>query len=229
MEHSLKNPYPCVEQDDQRSYGGNQCWSPSKSMREYGCGVIAWTDLLLYLHRNKTGCAAEFFDRVQERGALALEAYNHYADLLRWRYLPILPPLGLNSFVLAGGLNCYFWRYRVPLRARWGVWSSRLWRAVGQMLDQDIPVILAIGPNFPFLWQQHKVTLYTKSTQGDYLVSCAVKAHYVTVTGIDEKWMRVSSWGKEYYVNQAEYTRYVRKYSCGLFSNIAYIREKGRR
>jgi len=61
--------------------------------------------------------------------------------------------------------------------------------------------------------------------------------HYVTVTGCLElgaagenspagKWLRISSWGGEYYVNYIEYMEHVRKYDNFLFSSLLYIDEK---
>lgn len=226
MEHTLQNPYISVEQNGLSSYGGNQSWGNRRAVRKCGCGVIAGTDLLLYLHRNRPDCQAEFFRGVSNSGTIPLEEYNRYVDRLCRGYLPMIPALGLNTFVLAGGLNRYFWKFHVPLRAKWGVRPSQFWRCIQDMLDRDIPVILAVGANVPFPWQQHKVTLYTRSKSGDYLVSCGVKAHYVTVTGLDERYMRASSWGREYYICRTEYMRYVHKHSCCFFSNIAYIKEK---
>ncbi|MFQ7549242.1 MAG: hypothetical protein ACLRMZ_01540 [Blautia marasmi] len=43
---------------------------------------------------------------------------------------------------------------------------------------------------------------------------------------MDETWMRVSSWGKEYYINRQEYYNYVRKHSSFLISNICYIKSR---
>ena len=70
-----------------------------------------------------------------------------------------------------------------------------------------------------------KLKLYVR--RGDSFIStAAVNAHYVTVTGMDDRWLEVSTWGKKYYINREEFTRYVRKYSCYLFSNLVGIRAR---
>ncbi|MCA5962640.1 hypothetical protein LC724_22785 [Blautia sp. RD014234] len=94
------------------------------------------------------------------------------------------------------------------------------------MLAHDIPVILLVGPNFPFVWGKHRLNMYHRSPEGEYSPSCQIKAHFVTVTGMDDTWMRVSSWGKEYYINRQEYVNYVKKHSSFLISNICYIKSR---
>ena len=45
----LRHPYIAVLKEGRLSYGGNQLWSRKKAVQNYGCGVSAWTDLLLSL------------------------------------------------------------------------------------------------------------------------------------------------------------------------------------
>ena len=49
----LKYPYVAVMKDGKLSYGGNQSWFQGKILKKYGCGVIAGTDVLLYLNLHK--------------------------------------------------------------------------------------------------------------------------------------------------------------------------------
>ena len=93
---------------------------------------------------------------------------------------------------------------------------------------QDIPVILAIGPNFPPLLGRKKVTFY-RLENGEYLPAAETAAHFVVVTGIVGEYLQVSSWGKEYYMFWPEYQRYVKKCSSFFASNICRIREKKKR
>ena len=44
------------------------------------------------------------------------------------------------------------------------------------------------------------------------------------VYGIDEQWLRISSWGREYYINRKEYERYTKENSSFAFSNLIYLR-----
>ena len=54
----------------------------------------------------------------------------------------------------------------------------------------------------------------------------ARRAHYITVTGIEHGWLRISSWGQEWYINWREYRNFAWIKSCPLFSNICYITRK---
>ena len=222
----LKHEYLSVESGGTRSYGGNQTWSGEALLRKSGCGVIAATDLLLYLHRYREKCQAEVFAKAPKCGAIPLVQYNCFTNRLRKKYFPVIPHLGTTGFGIAAGLNFFFRAYRLPLRARWAVWSEEIWAQAAQMLADDLPVICSIGQNIPFFWRKHKVRLYVKTSDNTYQSSSSVKAHYVTITGIDSHWLRVSSWGKEYYINREEFGRYVKKHSSYFVSNIVCVKPK---
>ena len=103
---------------------------------------------------------------------------------------------------------------------------GRLWTGIEEMLSKDIPVIFAIGPNFPLIWQKHRLSLYKQSEGGGYVKTGSVQAHFVSVTGMDERWLRISSWGEMYYIERREYMRFCKEHSCKLMCNYLYIREK---
>ncbi len=115
-EAMLRHPYPTVEKGGDLAWGGNQGWLKAPLAQKYGCGVVAATDLLLYLHRYGEGWGSGYFRDLPE-GAIPWEIYDFYADRLRKRYFPLIPPFGLNTLLLAGGLNRYFREYQLPLRA----------------------------------------------------------------------------------------------------------------
>ena len=60
---------------------------------------------------------------------------------------------------------------------------------------------------------------------GSYVPSSSAIAHYVTATGCDGDWLRISSWGSEYYIKRSEYDDYVRRHSASLVSNILMLRK----
>lgn len=217
----LKNPYPAVQKEHTVSYGGNQNWSARRDLRSCGCGVIAMADLALYLARYH-GCdgpAEAVLDPVP------LEAYDKLCSRLQLRYLPMVPPLGINGLGLAAGISLYFRIHRIPLTAFWGVRTGNFWSAMADMLDRDLPVVFAIGPNFPFVWQKHRLNLYKKMTDGRYVAVSRVKAHYITATGLDENWVKISSWGKEYYIHREEYVQYGKNHSFALVNNLLWLKE----
>ncbi len=225
MMQELKHRYLSVKRTGTLSYGGNQNWSHNVVMRKCGCGVIAATDLLLYLYRNRKNCQTDVFSGIPVQGSIPLSAYDRLSERLRRGYFPVIPPFGTSGFGVVLGLNAYFRKYRLPLQAKWAVWRDELWKHVEKMLADDLPVILTIGQNVPFFWMNHKLRLYVK-TDGWYRSSSGVKAHYVVITGMDSRWLRVSSWGKEYYINRKEFEQYVKKFSSYLISNIICLEQK---
>jgi hypothetical protein len=128
--------------------------------------------------------------------------------------------------MLAGGLNRYFRGHRIELKAGWRMFSFGLWETISKMLEEDIPVIFSIGANFPKVWENQKLKLYVRLGNDTYISTTSVNAHYVTVTGMDERWLEVSTWGKRYYIDREEFTRYVRRHSCYLFSNIVGVKSR---
>lgn len=219
----IRHHYISVSSEKRLSFGGSQMISKSKTMREVGCGVIAALDLLLYLCRFH-GCECAFFADAAEDGVIDETEYDELAQKLSRRFFPMIPKLGINGLMLAGGLNLFFLRYSFPFRASWGMGSGKLFGQIEEMLSHDIPVILAIGPNFPRFWQKNKLTFYVAAPDGEMMAACSINAHYVTVTGLDERFLKISSWGREYYIDREEYLSYMRRHSGSIVSNIVKIR-----
>lgn len=225
MTSALRGPFTSVDNGGAPSCGGNQAWSPSRVTRDCGCGVVACADLLLYLRQSRSGCANGLFCDFPESGPVPSAPYLAAVEKLRRGFIPLLPRFGVNGFALVLGLNAYFIRYRLPFRAFWGVSGGALWPRIREMLSRDIPVILAIGPDLPKFWQKHPLTLYTRQSGGSFRSACQARAHYVTVTAMDDAWLRVSSWGREYYINRKEYDARLRSHSLPLVCNAVCITE----
>ncbi len=204
----LKSPYLQIQRKQMKSYGGNQAWLPYRFLQKVGCGVISAADLLLYL---------------QKTTMISEEEYLNFTKKLWTNYLPVIPGFGMNGLTLMLGLNRYFIQHKIPYRACWKLSGKRMLGRIDRMLYNDIPVILSIGPNFPFFWGKHKLNFYMKSDTGAYIPAVKTKAHFVNVTGRDGVWLRISSWGKEYYIDLREYKEYVRAVSHPLVSNIVGI------
>lgn len=225
--YHLANPYVTVRQKEKIYYGGNQSWNQKKLVRTSGCGITASVDLLFYLNCYRKKCQSKLFSHIHRRGGpaeMSYEQYNHCVDFMYHHYFPILNYFGINGIYWILALNVYFLYHQMPLYARWGVFHKHLWEDIAKMLSDNIPVPLGIGPNFPFLWTNHKLNFYQKMQDGRYRVACQVKAHYVTVTGMDDTWLEIASWGKKYYINREEYWSYVKQYSNFFVSNIVYIK-----
>lgn len=207
---ALKKTFHQVITKEQTAYGGNQAWFPYGFLRKNGCGVISASDVLLHLHGKES---------------MTEEAYIAFAKNLWLHYLPVIPGFGMNGLTLMTGLNLYFTKQRLPYRACWRISSGKMISHIDKMLGKDIPVILSVGPNFPKFWGKQKLNFYTKIND-KYIPSTKICAHFVTVTGRDGAYLKIASWGKEYYIDIREYREYVRSYSSYLVSNILVICKK---
>lgn len=223
-EHRLRHKIPEIDNNGTLTYGGSQMLSDSAAIKKCGCGVVAAADLFIYAHRFFAGCSCDMFDGLGRVLAIPLDRYNNILKSLCRRYFPLTPPFGINGLGLVCGINLYFKVHSWPLRAQWGVRYSELWRSIEDMIDSDIPVIIAVGPNMPRFWANNQLGLYKYLPDGNYQRIGAVKAHYMTVTAINDTWLTVSSWGRRYYISRAEYDAYTRAYSNGVLCNIVYIK-----
>ncbi len=211
MKHQLKNPYIAVRTEAAESYGGNQAWLSTKWQRDVGCGLVAAADIFRYLKGGEHVVTREKY----------LEDMDHTV-----KYFPIKSPMGLNGFMLAWGVNRMLKKNGLPLRARWSVGRRRFLRRLPEMLKDDIPALLSVGPGF--FHKKERLPLYLKDSSGAFTKANSMRDHYVTVTGWEQAddaiWLHISSWGESFYVNLDEYLEHVRKYDNFLFSSILYIR-----
>ena len=210
---SLKHPYLSVSDGVRTSYGGNQMRSDKPAIRKCGCGPVAALDTLWYLKH-----------RGQEE-TVSLAEYNMMLSNVCRQYFPLVPPFGINGIAFTVGMNRLLHAHALPFQASWMLSGVRLWERTAEMLGRDLPVILSVGPNFPAFWQNNRLPFYIESQDGTYRRAAATKGHFVTVTGIDTEWVRISSWGRKYYINRVEYEHYTRKNSLYVFSNLLYLRE----
>lgn len=217
-----------VQRPEGASYGGSQTWFSSPSIRGYGCGLIAAHDLLWYLERKESLTAQTDRHRSGEQLVSDFRSWEDYERSVKrlHRLFPILPRLGINGLMLSAGLNLAFLLRRLPYRACWHIGYRNTGKEINRLLSQDIPVILSIGGNFPLIWKKDRLPLYKKTGDGVYIKSSSTRAHYITVTGIEHGWLRISSWGQEWYINWSEYRNFTWIKSCPLFSNICYITRK---
>ncbi len=221
----LRHTYFAVKMPEGKSYGGNQNWSSSILVRKYGCGVTAIADVLAYLGLHHPTCRTELLDgMLREDGCLSYPRYERYLRKIYRNYLGIIPFFGVPNFQLPGALNHYFRHYRIGLRAVWCLRSGKILERIQESLSKDYPVILAVGQNVPF-WRKKKLTFY-RQENGIYLPALETKAHYVVVTGMENGFLQVSSWGREYFISWKEYQEYSRKYSSFWVCNICLIKEK---
>ena len=204
----LKRPYPRIQYGETESYGGDQGWFADENFRRCGCGVVACADTLLYL---------------RGRTALSREECMRYVNSLR-KFFPLIPRRGIDGVRLAIGMNACLRREALPLRAGWSASGRRFWDRLAAMLADDLPVILSVGPGFPRVWDTEGLALYRRTEDGRYVGAGRVRAHFLTATGLDGERIRVSSWGRELYIERADYERYMRVNSTALLTNLLQLR-----
>ena len=221
----LKHPYVAVMKEGSLSYGGNQGWLSGNLIKKYGCGVIAGTDALLYLNLYKEYCRGKEFKEEEDNGIWEEEKYKELIKIMHRRYFPVIPGFGMPVWFLAAGLNGYFRRSRIPLKVSFGVLGRNIWNRTAAMLAHDIPVILAIGPNLSIFRRKNKLNFYVKKGE-EYTCACQAAAHFVTVTAMEGNYLKISSWGKEYFIDMQEYMDYVKRHSSFFVSNVFYIRKR---
>ena len=218
MSAQLQRPYLSVYLPRGQSVGGSQMWSENRVVRKCGCGPVAAFDLVQYLSARQAGLPSPSFPSREE--------YCREMERVQRRYFPLLYPSGINGILLVAGLNRLLRREALPYRARWAVAGSRLPERVERMLSQDVPVILAVGPNFPLVWQKQGLNFYRRDARGALRAASKVHGHYVTVLAVHDAWMTISSWGTQYEISLPEYRDYVKRHSSQVFSNIVLIEQK---
>ena len=222
----LSHPLPEITgPNGRRLHGGAQNLLPRENIRDSGCGLISSANLLAYLSRFH-GLRDGLFERITRLDPIPLADFNRACMRICRGFLRPLPHVGMTGTAVAFGLNREFRRRKLPYRASWCFRAGPMWDRMEAMLRDDLPVILAIGPNLPRFWRRKKLTLYRMRRNGTVQPAARTRAHFVTVTGMDDEWLAVSSWGSEFYINREEYEEYARKYSSPWFSNILMLRSK---
>lgn len=222
----LQNPYISVEYAGRASFGGGQQHCNDKVLQRCGCGVVAALDALLYLDRWHSDVDVPEFAELSCISQLPQSVYEQALKMLRRAYFPLFYPFGMNGLSLSLGMNRFFNRHSIPFKARWSVPKSELWQRMAAMLEHDIPIIMAVGPNFPRFWQKKGVSFCRISPGGNCVSAASATAHFVTATGLDAEWIELSSWGSKYYLGREEFVRYTNECSNALLCNILYVEHK---
>lgn len=269
----LSNPnYVPVIKDSGISYGGSQMWFPkthwySKDyiLHNYGCGTIATADMFLYLAlQNEDLKSPQTTATITDTGQIKYESYIPYVETIHDKYTKTLRYIAVLGPKVASAINSYSDHNRLGLEAswKWNLTYYDMYDVIENMLDQDIPVIISIGPNTPNLWGKKGVPFYerkvieyqvTDNIEKDEKVTSDgnetnvvkekrkpyyykpvyndINSHYVTVTGLIKDdvaqriMLRISSWGKQYYINYEEYRDYIENYSGTITSSLVHVKK----
>ncbi len=255
----LSDPkYVPVIKDSVTSYGGSQMWFPKMNwyskdyiLHNYGCGTIATADMFLYLALQSDKLQSPITASVlQDDSQIKYETYASYVRNINDAYTKTKRFIAVLGPKIAAAINSYSEEFHLGLKASWklGLTYYDMYDLMEEMLKQDIPVILSIGPNTPDLWGKKGIPFYEKKeieyqdTMEDasdrkkpyyYQVKQNnINGHYITVTGIikdeitGQIMLRISSWGKQYYINYEEYRDYIENESGTFTSSIVRVRKQ---
>ena len=272
-ELSRPNYVPIIKSND-IYYGGSQMWFPANHvfskdyiLHNYGCGTIATADLFLYLAL-KSSIYRSLETEIAFRGSTLIyhENYEAYVRTVNNQYTKTRRFLAVFGTRIAHVINEYSDSYGFGYKAFWktGLSYYDMLEMMEEMLLQDIPVILSIGPNTPMFWGHKGVPFYiireieyppVKQPAADEAapsdtpaaapekkdngkkpyyyktVVPEVHGHYVTVTGVikdditNRIMLKISSWGKQYYINYEEYRDYIDTAGDHITSSIVRIKK----
>lgn len=222
----LKSSYVSVNYDRAESYGGNQRRSADPVIKKCGCGIVAALDTLLYLCCSRRCTAIQELGEISSCTSIPHMLYDNQLAAMKRNYFPVIYPIGTNGFVLACGMNRFFKKHCLPFHASWHTANKKMWKRVEEMLAADIPVIIALGQNFPRFWERKGLSLQIKDRNGITRPGASARAHFVTVTGLDTDWMQLSSWGIKYFVRRSDFMRYALENSSPLLCGMLYIEKK---
>lgn len=256
IELSCPNYIP-VRKDSVTYYGGSQMWFSTKQkhskdyvLYHYGCGTIATADLFLYLALQNNAQKSPVTDLVLDvTDSVNYADYDAYVHLINDRYTKTRKFIAVLGPKIASAINSYSNSYGLGYEASWK-WKLTYYDmldAISEMLSQDIPVILSIGPNTPNLWGKKGISFYQQyeidnSENTTNIIDALhpyryravihdINGHYVTVTGIIKDdiagtiMLRISSWGKQYYINYEEYRNYIENTGGTFTSSLVYIKK----
>jgi len=219
------------------SFGGSQMWfsgtdsRKDRWLREGACGLVAATDLLLFVSRRERLSLTPLIGRPTTLTPASRAAYLELIRTFRRRY-PIFPKIGSFNIELPLFMNQALRRMGSMTRLRFTLLPTRrsLYRIVKTSLEHGYPAILLIPPKILPFTKMKGVPFYSLR-DGKYIrVTEPIRAHFITVTGIhypvltdQPLYYEISSWGHKYYLNSAELTTYYRGACLPLTGSLFYL------
>ncbi|MBP3487772.1 MAG: hypothetical protein J6K53_05190 [Roseburia sp.] len=239
-------------------YGGDQGWFASEDilLKNYGCGIIATVNLMLYMSGRTNLTQEEYMQEVRE---FLEDDWSARKELDNEE--------GYYSISMMLYTNQYFDSHEMGYTTMWKLTQDDMLDKMQEMLSNNLPVILDIGDGEQFGGEienriekgkakkeddeeENEVVIkrgipFYKYQNGQYVFVQNCQEHYVTVTGIREYdgtdgehqiMLEISTWGKKYYMDYDEYKAFIelQKKDSGLlnqmwenaYNNILYIKEE---
>lgn len=227
-------------------------YSKDYILHYYGCGTIATADMFLYLAMQNSDMQSVLTAAVLNAShQINYESYTPYVLSIHDLYTKTKRFIAVLGPKVATAINSYSDLNNLNLEAswKWKLTYYDMYDMIADMLEHDIPVILSIGPNTPNLFGKKGIPFYekkeidyqenpedTNAPKKDYkpyyynVVHKEVNSHYITVTALIKDdvagriMLRISSWGKLYYINYEEYREYIENYSGTFTSSIVQVK-----
>lgn len=213
-------------------YGGDQGWweNTDSKMADKGCGIIAGSDVLLYLKRREDN---------NTLSKISKSSYIDYVDSVRKHYIKKMPIFDeMTAFNLQSGMNKFFDNYSLKMKAAAYpfAFSSNNRKRLKELIEKSIkngnPVIISVGPH---LWRtvekknQAKMYELRKGSLVKFNPVHTLYNHYVVITGIHrDRQMntlryQISSWGNKYFVDYNEICKYNDDYGSDCTSDALFV------
>ncbi len=222
------------------SYGGSQSWFDDH-VSSYGCGLIAASDTLLCL-MNRAGQKDLHYDQA---------SYEAWVSGLIGDPFHVIKWVGVPGTFIASGMKKVLKAKGTACDISWCVSHQKRLERIEEMLKAGLPVIFSIGPNlfkrkpkgvWFFVKEDREVNEKALGPLSSFKAETMIDGHYVTITGLVRgtfsltipgegqklytgTMVKISSWGRIYYICYDEYETYVSRCSNAVFSNICLIRE----
>lgn len=210
------------------AYGGRQGWFENEpftskyDINNTGCGLIAANDVILYLENGTQDYDwSVYHDEVLETYEDLVEAQVLFGHNLPVGFATSISPSYVQECLAINGYAS--WLYDIDIAD-----NDLMLQKIEESLNDDKPVILMEDDRLAYydkkdvFFDRDGVAMYVLNNEAsrvDQLISIdpynnTMIFHYVTITGLirhensNECYLRVQSWGKEYYINYSEFVEY---------------------
>lgn len=170
----------------ERYYGGNQEWFREKLLQDAGCGVIALTNMICYLTKQRILSQEDYIQKMYE--ATKFLQVWHIGDI----------PLGIwPSSRFHRAIQKMAKSYGISISSKTflpRIREDMILTQIKEILARDIPLPMLLGVstkfhNLPFQFLNGKTKVIADSSQ-----------HWVVITGLYQAengkiYLRTSSWG----------------------------------
>ena len=224
---SLKGQYIQIvdEQGKIIGNGANQEWFSDSSwcnVKGQGCGIIESLDACYHISGDNRIDREEYAKRI-ESFLKCIPLSKLYMHKFFGKY-----SVGITPWQICRYINhCLKGKYKARYNGLYG--HEKMLDKMEEMLENDIPVIWSLYR------MGKKIRLYTyNSVKGEYVAAAYTNSHYVNAISVihdacdvHKTMIKISSWGKLYYIDYDEYLEYVGdSFLSSVCSNIILIKKK---